>query len=363
MRGTWAHTSGDLHDCRSGRRPDKAPGSYTFAAMDMRSAPESPEELQSLRARLYEAEEKLRALESSGGDADARRLSGAEAQSPAPDYQQEEFLVILAHEFRNPLAPIRTAVEIMQMIGQKDAALDKALDVISRQVDHLSRLVDNLLDISRITQEKTRFKKQRIDVNALLSGALEIALPLIDERRHRLIVAPPGEPASIEGDLPRLVQVIANLLDNAARYTEPGGEIRVSASTQDGLVVISVADNGAGISAELLPRIFAMFMQAERGLDRPQGGLGIGLSVVRTIVLMHGGTVEARSDGPESGSEFIVRLPLVQAAGLAESVSNHHGGRDMPRRIVVIDDNQDAAESIAMLLRLKATKCTLRTTG
>ena len=291
----------------------------------------SPEEWDALQARLRDAEEKL----------------------SQADRRNEEFLAMLAHELRNPLAPIRSAVEIMDVIGQKDAALEKARQVIERQVDHLSRLVDDLLDMSHITQGKISLTKTPVDVNAVLSGAVEIVRPLMDERRHRLTVAPLPGPVSVEGDMTRLVQIIGNLLNNAAKYTDEGGEITLSAHKQGELAVITVADNGIGIATDLLPHVFDLFTQAHRTAERPQGGLGIGLSLVRNLLLMHGGSVQAFSRGPGEGSEFVVQLPVVPQPARVEQPVQRHSGRDSLRRIVVIDDNRDAAESMAMLLRLR----------
>jgi CheY-like chemotaxis protein/two-component sensor histidine kinase len=260
---------------------------------------------------------------------------------------------VLAHELRNPLAPIRSAVEIMRLIGQKDTALRTALELISRQVDHLSRVVDDLLDMSHISQGKISLEKKPVDVNALLWGAVEAVQPLMDERKHRLSVQPLAHSASVEGDASRLVQIVSNLLDNAAKYTDPGGEIRLSAAVEDLCVTISVSDTGVGITADLLPHVFELFGKAEHAVERGQAGLGIGLSVVRNLVNMHGGTIEARSGGTKQGSEFVVNLPLLDASAQARAPIRADSGRSIARRIVVIDDNQDAAESLAMLLRLK----------
>ena len=272
------------------------------------------------------------------------------AQNEPPDI---EFLSMLAHEFRNPLAPIRSAVEIMRVIGQKDPALLKAREVISRQVDHLSRLVDQLLDVSRVTQGAIELEMAPVDVNSILWRAVEIAQPLIDERGHKLKVVPLAEPVNVEGDFQRLAQVAGNLLDNAARYTDANGEIVLAAAKERNFVTISVKDNGIGIAPESLSIIFDLFTQAHRTADRPQGGLGIGLSLARKLVEMHGGDVDAQSPGPKQGSEFLVRLPLLKLPAVAAHAPKTHSGRDTPRRIVVIDDNVDAAESLAMLLRLK----------
>jgi PAS domain S-box-containing protein len=268
--------------------------------------------------------------------------------------RKDEFLAMLAHEFRNPLAPIRNAVDVLGLLGPGDERLGQMRGVIGRQVDHLSRLVDDLLDVSRITQGKISLQIEPVDVNRVLSAGVELARPLIDERRHRLTLRPLIEPAPIAGDFTRLVQVIGNLLNNAGKYTPEGGEIVLSAERDGAAVVIRVVDNGAGIDAELLPHVFELFTQAPRTPDRAQGGLGIGLSLVHSIVGLHGGSVQARSDGAGKGSELVVRLPVSagrpDAAPGAERPRRSSAAR---RRIVVVDDNRDAADSMAALLELR----------
>lgn len=268
-------------------------------------------------------------------------------------HASDEFLAMLAHEFRNPLAPIRSAVEIMRVIGQKDPALEKAREMISRQVDYLSRLVDQLLDVSHISQGTIALQEESVDVNSILWRAVEMVQPLIDERGHELRVLPLTHTMNVQGDFERLVQVVGNLLDNAARYTEVDGRIVLRAEKEGDWIAIHIQDNGIGIAAESVSVIFDLFTQAHRSAERPQGGLGIGLTLVRDLVELHGGSVEASSAGPGEGSEFTVRLPLLRRATRAGNVPKAPPGRDTPRRIVLIDDNVDAAESLAMLLRLK----------
>ena len=299
------------------------------------------EEWEALNAKLRDAEARLATLQQSRSE--PLELKG----------RDDRFLGMLAHELRNPLAPIRSAVEIMRLIGQKDTALRTALALISRQVDHLSRTVDHLLDMSQINQGKISLDMKDVDVNAVIWGAVEVVQPLIDERKHRLGVRPLGGPATIRGDRSRLVQIVSNLLDNAAKYTDPGGEITLSASIQDRHAAISVSDTGVGITPDLLPHVFDLFTPSQRTVERGQAGLGIGLSVVRNLVNLHGGTVEARSNGFKQGSEFVVSLPIVDEFAQGHAPVRREPGRETPRRIVVIDDNQDAAESLAMLLRLK----------
>lgn len=299
------------------------------------------EEWEALNVRLREAEARLATLQQSR--AEPLELKG----------RDDRFLGMLAHELRNPLAPIRNAVEIMRLIGQKDTALRTALALISRQVDHLSRTVDHLLDMSQINEGKITLDMQQVDVNTVIWGAVDVVQPLIDERKHRLGVRPLGRPATIHGDRSRLVQIVSNLLDNAAKYTDPGGEITLSAISQDGHAAICVSDTGVGIAPDLLPHVFDLFTPSQRTVERGQAGLGIGLSVVRNLVDLHGGTVEATSKGFRQGSEFVVSLPIVDESVQAHAPIRREPGRETPRRIVVIDDNQDAAESLAMLLRLK----------
>jgi PAS domain S-box-containing protein len=232
------------------------------------------------------------------------------------DRRKDEFLAMLGHELRNPLAPIRNAAQVLKLVAPENAQQRWAREVIERQAQHLTRLVDDLLDVSRITRGKITLSRERLDVATLLQRAVETSRPLIDERGHHLTVTLPPQPLEVEGDLTRLVQIVGNLLNNAAKYTDEGGHIRLSAAQEDGEVVIRVCDNGIGLSAELLPQVFDLFTQANRSLDRSQGGLGIGLTLVRQLAEMHGGTVEAKSDGAGQGSEFIVRLPAAASKSL-----------------------------------------------
>lgn len=224
--------------------------------------------------------------------------------------QINEFLAMLAHELRNPLAPIRNAVSLMQMGGLSSSMLEWYRCVIDRQVTHLTRLVDDLLDVSRITRGKITLQNQPVEMSLVVDGAVDSCRPLIEERKHTLEVCLPAEPLWVEGDLTRLSQILLNLLNNAAKYTPEGGTLRLTVETEGGQVVVRVLDTGLGIPAELLPRVFELFLQGDRSLDRAEGGLGIGLTLVRRLTEMHGGSVEAHSDGPGRGSEFVVRLPL-----------------------------------------------------
>jgi signal transduction histidine kinase/CheY-like chemotaxis protein/putative methionine-R-sulfoxide reductase with GAF domain len=280
----------------------------------------------------------------------------------AADHQKDEFLAMLGHELRNPLAPIVSA------LGTLDARADPALAperaLISRHVKHLVRLVDDLLDVARVTQGKIALHRSRCEVVSVVSEAIEVAEPLIKERRQHLAVGRPAASLHVFGDRARLTQVLANLLTNAARYTDAGGALSVSAGQEAGQAVIRVKDSGAGIAAEALPHIFELFVQASRPLDRARGGLGIGLTVVKRIVELHGGTVSAHSDGPGQGSEFVVRLPLAPADLVdAEDAADFSGVERLPAellglRVLVVDDNFEAATAIGEAL--EAIGCTAR---
>ena len=284
-----------------------------------------------------------------------RRVDERTAELAARDRHKDEFLAMLGHELRNPLAPIRNALEILKLEGAPAAARSQAQQLIGRQVQHLVRLVDDLLDVSRIMQGKIELRHERIPLATVVERAIETAQPTIDARGHRLAVSLPAEPVFIHGDLIRLAQVLSNLLVNAAKYTPQAGEIRLAASTGHDQLRIRVKDTGIGMPPELLPKVFDFFVQGSRSLERSQGGLGIGLTLVKRLVEMHGGTVAAHSAGAGKGSELIVDLPLpdqsaaddVLAAG---GVGSAVGGRR--RRVLVVDDNVDAAESAAALLSI-----------
>jgi two-component system CheB/CheR fusion protein len=266
---------------------------------------------------------------------------------------KDEFLAMLAHELRNPLSPIRNAVHLLKYAGPDNAMLVGARDMIDRQVTHLVRLVDDLLDISRITRGKIDLRKQPVDARTVVDRAVESVKPLIDARRHDLTVTLPHQPVMVEADATRLAQVVLNLLNNSAKYTEEGGRIWLTLEQNEKDAAIRVRDNGMGIAPELLPRIFDLFTQAERTLDRSQGGLGVGLTLVRRLVEMQGGTVMAHSEGPGHGSEFIVYIPLASHQGASQTSpasSKLSINATRSRRVLVIDDNVDAAKSLSLLL-------------
>lgn len=288
----------------------------------------------------------------------ARRL--AEEALREADRRKDEFLATLAHELRNPLAPIRNSLQILKQPGIDEAAANKSREMMERQVHHLVRLVDDLLDVSRVMRGKIELRKEQVDLASVIARGVETAEPLIDAQEHELIVALPTETLLLEADPVRLAQVVGNLLTNAAKYTEAGGRIWLTARRDGDDAFVSVRDTGIGIAPNMLPRIFELFVQVDHAATRSQGGLGIGLTLVRNLVEMHHGTVEARSDGLGKGSEFVVRLPL-SVPVLSQLAEHGNGARahDKPassRRLMVVDDNKDAADSLALLLRLQGHK-------
>lgn len=283
----------------------------------------------------------------------ARQAELAERLQEA-DRRKDHFLALLAHELRNPLAPVSNAVAIMRRKAIADSELAWCRDVIERQTSQLSRLVDDLLDVSRITLGKIRLRKEPLDLSAVVADAVETSRPFIDAKGHQLTITMPEKPIRLMGDSARLTQVIANLLNNAARYQAPGGLIGVSLAEEDGHARIAVRDRGIGIPPESLVHLFELFSQGGREPDS-QGGLGIGLSLVKTLVGLHGGTVTAFSAGPDTGSEFVVQLPALSPEPVRVPEPAGESSRELPARalrILVVDDSRDSAESLAMLLRM-----------
>lgn len=270
------------------------------------------------------------------------------------DRRKDEFLATLAHELRNPLAPIRNSLQIMQLADGDGALIGQARSMMERQLGQMVRLIDDLLDVSRISRGKLELRKERVDLAAVLRNAVETARPLIEAAGHKLNLTLPRQPIHLDADPVRLAQVFSNLLNNAAKYMDRGGQIWLAAEREEEEVAVTVRDAGIGIPAESLLSIFDMFSQVDRSLERAHGGLGIGLTLVKQLVEMHGGSVHARSEGSGTGSEFTVRLPAVSRPPAAPAPRGHAARRGIPVtfRILVADDNQDSAESMGTLLRL-----------
>jgi CheY-like chemotaxis protein len=265
---------------------------------------------------------------------------------------KDEFLATLAHELRNPLAPISNALHLLEAAGSRPEVAASARAMMARQLKQLVRLVDDLLDVSRITTGKLILHKAPVELHTLIDNAVEIARPLIEARQHTLDLHLPDGAVYLDGDETRLAQVFSNLLNNAARYTDSGGRIELRAELRGSCVRVSVADNGIGIPAQILPGIFDMFTQANTSVDRAPAGLGVGLALARYLVQMHGGTIDAQSEGLGRGSRFTVSLPLAVGTGnTAAQPEAASGGSATRCRILVVDDNYDFATSLAMILR------------
>lgn len=280
-----------------------------------------------------------------------QRLQAQAAQLREADRHRNEFLAMLGHELRNPLAPIQSAVDWLRLQQNAISAdIGGGIETIGRQVDHMSRLVDDLLDVSRITRGKIELRRSRLDLGEVARRAIETVRPYIDGKEHALQVELPETPVYIHGDPVRLTQVIANLLHNAGKYTPRGGHIALSVACEDGEAVIRVRDDGVGIEPAMLRRVFDLFTQAANAPDAAPGGLGVGLSLVRTLVEMHGGRVRAHSDGAGCGTEMTVSLTLVEGAGETPTQARAAPSAGPPRRILVVDDNEDAGRTFTMLL-------------
>jgi PAS domain S-box-containing protein len=279
------------------------------------------------------------------------RARGALAIARQADREKDDFLALLAHELRNPLAPIRTAVQLLKMRKQPDAEDHRLHGVIDRQVQHLVRMVDDLLDVSRVLRGKVELRREPIDIADAIAIAAETSRPLIDTQRQQLTLALPAGAVTVHGDAVRLSQVIANLLNNASKYSGVGATIHLSAAQVEGDVVIQVRDSGAGIPGDVLARVFEPFVQADRSLERSRGGLGIGLTLVKKIVELHNGQVSAESAGLGQGSVFTIRLPAHAGAAADAPAAEQAPVVALPARVLVVDDNVDAAESLAMLLQ------------
>ncbi len=348
-----AATNEDLADANAALQAEKARELEALNATLADKNTELEQANRTLQAEVAERERAQRALE-------------------AADRRKDDFLAMLSHELRNPLAAIQGAIELMQRKAIDDTQLVWARDVLSRQNRHLSRLIDDLLDVSRITMGKLTLHKEPVELRDVIQHAVETARPLIEMRRHTLALRLPDEPLHVKGDAVRLSQVICNLLTNSAKYTDEGGSIELALeraagpANTAGDAVIRIRDNGRGISKEALSRLFEPSTHEERLNTGAHGGLGIGLIVVRGLVQMHGGSVEARSEGPGSGSQFTVRLPLLATEEFKMTVAPTRDaapqeavlapGEDSPLSILVVDDNQDSACSMTLLLELQGHK-------
>ena len=270
------------------------------------------------------------------------------------DRRKDEFLATLAHELRNPLAPIRNGLELIRLRHANGAVLEQASNIMDRQLAQMVRLVDDLLDVSRITREKLDLHLERVELSIVLRNAVETSRPLIEAHQHELTVSQSPDVVFLNADTTRLAQVFSNLLNNAAKYTRPGGRIVLETEKLSDWVEVRVRDNGTGIPKEMLGRIFEMFAQVGRALERSQGGLGIGLTLAKRLVEKHGGTIEAHSDGLGTGSEFVVRLPTADVNDVSAPTSNGQepAGAIASRRILVADDNIDSANSLGMMLEV-----------
>jgi len=303
---------------------------------------------------FHDRARKLQGVFAAARDVTERKL--AEEALKDADHRKNEFLATLAHELRNPLAPIRNSLCILRMAGDEEPATRRVHEMMERQVNHLVRLVDDLLEMSRITSGKIDLRTEPVEIATVIRSAVETSKPLIDAGGHQIATTLPFEPLTVEADPVRLSQVIANLLNNAAKYTEPGGQIWLTVARDGREVVVSVRDTGIGISAAILPQVFQMFIQADRDHKRSQGGLGIGLALAKRLIELHGGRIEAKSAGEGLGSEFMIRLPLApkQLPVSDGAASARQDERRSPgSRILIVDDNQDAAASLGVLLSMR----------
>jgi len=311
---------------------------------------------------IHDQHGKVSGIFMEGSDVTARKR--IEDELRAANRQKDQFLAMLAHELRNPLAPITTAAQLLQR-GQLDApGIQRASDIIARQAQHMTSLVNDLLDVSRVTRGLVTITKDALDVREVVHEAVEQVRPLIDARRHELHCEIASGTLRVEGDRTRLIQVVSNILNNAAKYTAPGGCIVLSARIESGSVRVAVRDNGQGLDPPILPYIFDLFIQAERTPDRSQGGLGLGLALVKSLAVLHGGRVEAHSDGLGKGSEFVVYLPcLAEApeASMPQLDMQSRGTRGL--KVLVVDDNVDAAQMLATLLEMNGYEVAIEYDG
>jgi len=321
---------------------------FSKVTRDLTEKKRTEEELQQerdlLEERVQERTAELTRLE--------QELRQKVAELAAADRRKDEFLATLAHELRNPLAPLRHALQLLQLTDGDPDLRKKARSVMERQLAQMVRLIDDLLDVSRITRNKLQLRKERVELATAIQSALEAVRPLVETAGHEVTVALPAEPVHLDADPTRLTQIFTNLLNNAVKYTEPGGHVRLAAERRGSEVVVSIRDTGIGITAEHLPHLFEMFSQVTPALDRSTGGLGIGLALVRGLVELHGGSVEAHSAGLSQGSELVVRLPVAAAPASAPSQpeAEQRSPSGARRRILIADDNLDSVEVLGMVL-------------
>jgi signal transduction histidine kinase len=287
---------------------------------------------------------------------DVTELKRAEIALREGDRRKDEFLATLAHELRNPLAPIRNGVELLRLGSTDQAHVGEIRGIMERQVEHLTRLVDDLLDVSRITRNKIDLRKQRVDFAEIVAVAIEASRPLIDAAGHSLIVTVPPGPVYLDADATRLAQVFSNLLNNSAKYTEPGGKISLRSEVRGDQLITIVEDNGIGIPCESLAHVFDMFRQVNGAHHRSQNGLGIGLTLVRRLVELHGGTVNVQSEGEGCGSAFTVRLPIAAIERFQGANGDRPESSLSGRRILVVDDNRDSVFTMSSLLRIRGNE-------
>jgi len=333
---------------------------YESGGVDYVPVPIVPEILRAKVSVFADLYRKTRALERLNAELERRvseRTAALEASTAAlkdADRRKDEFLAMLAHELRNPLAPISTAVQLLRLKELSDAQRERARDVLERQVQHLVLLVDDLLDVSRITRGVITLQHERVLIGTVIARAVETARPMIDSRRHTLTLDLNDEVLAVEGDKARLVQVVGNILNNAAKFMEPGGKIQLKVAREGTSVAITVRDAGIGIPSDQVPRIFDLFTQVHAKPDQIQGGLGVGLALVRRLVEMHGGTVAAHSAGPGQGTDIIVRLPLWAMQAVRPDEPRHDSPVPAigPSRILVVDDHLDAVEALSMQLQV-----------